>query len=199
MPLRLNASRTFLRRPGLVRRRLAAGRPIVRRQDDGRRGIAPAAADADAAVGFLPAFRAGCCRPATRPSDPASRPGRAGTRALPARRSRDTRRLCDTDTGRQPWPDGCHHEARASRHLHGGSSFLRRLYPREARRTASCRRRKVISRECAQFPPSRARQPKTVIVSPGFIVMSFFQPSPVQHGEEDSLRTSSWPRCPCRP
>ena len=34
----------------------------------------------------------------------------------------------------------------------------------------------VISRECAQLPPSRARQPNTVITSPTFIVTSFLQP-----------------------
>src|SRR5690349_21404201 len=34
----------------------------------------------------------------------------------------------------------------------------------------------VISRECAQLPPSRARQPNTVMTSPTFIVTSLRHP-----------------------
>ena len=54
MPRRLNASSTFLAAHGWYG---AASRPAGRSfddSDDRRRGIAPAAADADAAVGFLP-------------------------------------------------------------------------------------------------------------------------------------------------
>src|SRR5207248_5529285 len=143
---------------------------------------APTAADTDAPVGFLPGSAFGTAalphtcqiRLPVRGAGDRTRGrrlggGRAALRRGLRRQEHRAQSHCDNQDG------GYRHE-----HAHHGTSTAGLVppspVPAGGPKNSFLPPGKVISRECAQLPPSRARHPKTVILSPGLRLTSFFHP-----------------------
>src|SRR5439155_3214227 len=162
--------------PRLVGGRLASSWPVVRGESSRCRRIAPCTADAHSGVCFLPTsalvtaalphprqigFPVGGARYGAFCGSLSHAPGRC---------------LCRHGD----WPPGhchnCSHKHATHHRTSTAGVFPPSPVPEGGPKNSFLPPGKVTSRECAQFVPSRARQPKTVTVSPGFIVASFFQP-----------------------
>ena len=172
MPRSVERLEDFLRGPVLIRRAFAAGRAIVRGEDDGRRRILPVPPTPvpPLASSQLPGVVLPPCQTPVRSGLPSDARGTAALRLRDQRTPARSRTTTNADATNPrftspPRPAGCRR---------------RRCRP-AGRRTSFCRRGSVISRECAQFPPSRARQPNTVTTSPTFIVTSALPAGAVEH------------------